>query len=76
MRDLINGYRVSQAIHAAGALGIADRLADGPVASDDLAAATSSDPRSLYRLLRLLAAVGIFREETGVGIDHGNRRGE
>jgi hypothetical protein len=56
---------VSQTIHAAGALGIADRLAAGPVASDDLAAAAGADPPLLYRLLRLLAAVGDFREEPG-----------
>lgn len=59
---LVNGYQVSQAIHVAAALGIADRLKDGPQRSDDLAASTGADPQALYRLLRALAAVGVFRE--------------
>lgn len=60
---LINGYRVTQAIHVAAKLGIADLLADGPRGSDDLAVATESHPDALYRLLRALATVGVFREE-------------
>src|SRR6185503_13410617 len=63
LRRLANGFQVTQAIHVAAVLGIADLLADGPRSSDDLAAATGSHPRALYRLLRALAAVGVFREE-------------
>ena len=40
-------------------------LADGPRTSDDLAAATDTDANALYRLLRALASVGVFREEEG-----------
>jgi len=61
---LITGYQVSQAISVAASLGIADLLKAGPVGSDELATATSSHPRSLYRLLRAFAAVGIFHEGT------------
>jgi hypothetical protein len=61
---LLNGYQVTQAIHVAANLGIADLLKAGPVGADDLATATGSHPRSLYRLLRALAAVGIFHEGT------------
>jgi hypothetical protein len=63
LRRLANGYQVSQAIHVAATLGIADLLADGPRSSDELAARTDTDPRALYRLLRALAAVGVFHEE-------------
>jgi hypothetical protein len=63
LRRLVNGYQVTQAIHVAAVLGIADLLADGPRSSDDLAAATDSHPGALYRLLRALASVGVFREE-------------
>src|SRR5215211_5063929 len=63
LRRLVNGYQVTQAIHVAAVLGIADLLADGPRSSDDLAAATGSHPGTLYRLLRALAGVGVFREE-------------
>lgn len=62
---LVNGFQISQAIHVAAVLGIADLLADGPRASDDLASRTDTDSDALYRLLRALAAVGVFREEAG-----------
>src|SRR3954452_10614972 len=60
---LINGYQVSQAIHVAAALGIADELADGPRTVGDLAAVTATHAGSLHRLLRALAAVEVVREE-------------
>ena len=61
--DLVNGFRVSQAIQVAATLGIADLLKNGARSSDDLAAATGTHPRSLYRVLRALASVGVFRED-------------
>jgi O-methyltransferase/methyltransferase family protein len=63
LRRLVNGYQVTQAIHVAAALGIADLLRDGPRASDDLARATDSHAPSLHRVLRALAAVGVLHEE-------------
>lgn len=65
LRRLVNGYQVTQAIHVAALLGIADLLADGPRSSDDLATATDTHPDALYRLLRALAGVGIFHEAEG-----------
>jgi|tagenome__1003787_1003787.scaffolds.fasta_scaffold20890630_2 hypothetical protein len=62
---LLTGYRISQAIHVAATLGVADLLKDGPRTTDALAASTNTDPRTLYRLLRALAAAGVFHEETG-----------
>jgi hypothetical protein len=63
LRRLGNGYQVSQAIHVMAELGIADLLADGPRASDELASATEADSDALYRLLRALASVGVLRED-------------
>ena len=57
---LVNGYQISQSIHVAATLGIADHLAQGPRTSDDLAEATSTNPPTLYRLLRALASIGVF----------------
>ena len=65
LRRLVDGYQVSQAIHVATVLGIADLLAGGAKSVDELATATESHPDALYRLLRALAAVGVFREEPG-----------
>jgi hypothetical protein len=63
LRRLVNSYQLSQAIHVAAVLGIADLLTDGPRSSDELAEATKTDPRALYRLLRALAAFGLFQED-------------
>src|SRR3954469_13231514 len=60
---LINGYRVTQALHVVATLGVADLLKTGPRSADDLASATNSHPQTLYRVLRALAAAGVFREE-------------
>jgi O-methyltransferase/methyltransferase family protein len=63
LRRLINAYQVTQALHVAAVLGIADLLAGGGRTSDELAAATDAHPDTLYLLLRALASVGVFREE-------------
>jgi hypothetical protein len=60
--QMINGYRVSQAIYVIATLHIPDHLSNGPLTSEHLAALTGSHPETLYRVLRALAAVGIFRE--------------
>jgi Dimerisation domain len=62
---MITEYLVTQAIHVAAALSIADLLAHGPRASDQLAESAGAYPDALYRLLRALASVGVFREEDG-----------
>ncbi len=62
LRRMIVGYRLSQALHVAAKLGIADLLADGPRHAEELAGVTGSHPSSLYRVLRLLASEGVFEE--------------
>jgi O-methyltransferase domain/Dimerisation domain len=59
---LAQGYRVTQAIYVAAALGLSDQLADGPRELSCLADQTHTDPPSLYRLLRALATVGVYEE--------------
>jgi hypothetical protein len=65
LRRLTNGFQVSQAIHVAASLGLADLLRDGPRSVEDLAAATGTTLAALNRLLRALASVGIFAEVSG-----------
>lgn len=60
--QMIVGTWVSRAIYVAAELGIADLLKDGPHSSEELATATGVDARSLYRVLRALASVGVFLE--------------
>ena len=63
--QLVGGFRISQAISAAVALGVPDALADGPRSSGELAAEIEAHPSSLYRLLRALASVGVLTESDG-----------
>jgi SAM-dependent methyltransferase len=62
LTDMILAYRLSQLIYVAARLGIADLLADGPRASEELAALTGVHAHALYRVLRALASNGIFTE--------------
>jgi hypothetical protein len=59
---MISGYQLSAAVSVAAELGIADLLAQGPKTSAELAASTKTHPHTLYRLLRALAAAGVFHE--------------
>ncbi|MFC0437085.1 methyltransferase [Kutzneria buriramensis] len=55
---------VSQSLYVAAKLGIADVLADGPRTPAELAEATGTHARSLHRILRAIASVGVFAEDT------------
>ena len=62
LKELVDGFKLSQAIYAATALRVPDLL---PRSSDELAAETETDPETLYRLLRALAAGGVLHEREG-----------
>jgi hypothetical protein len=62
MMGLITGYWVSQAVGAVALLGVADHFGNGPRSSDDLARDVEADPQALFRVLRLLASIGVFAE--------------
>ena len=55
--------RASQALFVAAQLGVADYLAEQTIAVPELAAATQTHPGALRRLLRALAALGIFADQ-------------
>lgn len=56
------GFMVSQALNIAADFNIADRLAAGQRSVEDLAAETGCHAEALYRVMRVLAAEGVFRE--------------
>lgn len=60
---MIEGFRVTQMLHVAVTLGLADLVADGPKSAPELAARTGTHAGALYRLLRGLAAHGVFAED-------------
>ena len=60
---IVSGYKSTQALYVAAKLGIADHLKRGPMRSDELAKEVGANPRALLRLLRHLAALGIFTQD-------------
>jgi SAM-dependent methyltransferase len=59
--EMINGPWVAQSLYVAAKLGLAD-MVDGATRSDDLAADLEVDAAALYRVMRGLASIGVFRE--------------
>ncbi|MEH2457607.1 methyltransferase [Nostoc sp.] len=62
LKQMIVGSWITQGIYVVAQLGIADLLKDSPKSYDELATKTGVNARSLYRLLRALASVGLFAE--------------
>lgn len=62
MFTLILGPLVSHLIYVAAKLGLADRLKHGPCTAEELATATEVQASLLYRVLRMLASIGVFAE--------------
>jgi predicted transcriptional regulator len=62
---LVSGCWYTQTVYVAAKLGLAELLKDGPRSAQELAEATGTNHRALYRLLRPLASIGIFAEEQG-----------
>jgi hypothetical protein len=62
---MLTGFFLARSIFLAAELSLADQLKDGPLSIADLAARTQSNPDALYRMLRALAAAGVFEERPG-----------
>jgi hypothetical protein len=54
---------VSRMLFVAAKLGLADLLANGPKSAEELAGPTQTHARSLHRLMRALANLGVFAED-------------
>lgn len=65
LNQLLLGQFISRSIYLAADLRLADHLGDGAVSVGELAARTASNPDALYRMMRALAAVGVFEERAG-----------
>jgi O-methyltransferase domain/Dimerisation domain len=61
MTEIIMGFVPAQAVSVAAELGIADLLAKEPMSAERLAEETHTNPKTLFRLLRFLASIGIFQ---------------
>ena len=60
MLQLIMGYWISQAVGTAARLGVSDQLVDSQKKSSEIAQAVGADPQALFRLMRMLASIGVF----------------
>jgi hypothetical protein len=56
------GFALSQAVRVVAELGIADLLVGREQTADELATASGANADALYRVMRLLASEGVFRE--------------
>ena len=63
VRDLVNSHTLARCIHVVADLGVADALQDRPATAADLASRTGASSDALNRILRLLAAHGVFAVE-------------
>jgi hypothetical protein len=61
---MLCAFWISQGLSVVAKLGIADLLKDGSKDAAELAALTKTHRLSLYRLLRMLASVGVFVEDS------------
>jgi len=57
------GGWISRSLYVVAKLGIPELLIDGPKTIEELANETKSHPRSLYKIMRMLAGYGVFKEE-------------
>jgi 2-polyprenyl-3-methyl-5-hydroxy-6-metoxy-1,4-benzoquinol methylase len=65
LQVLLGGYEITQLLYVLAELRIPDLLAAGPLTSEELALATTTEPDALRRVLRATASVGVLKEEDG-----------
>ena len=63
--QLTSAYWASRCLHVVAQLGVADHIDDRSRSTEELAKATATQPDALYRVLRLLASLGVFAWEDG-----------
>jgi hypothetical protein len=72
---MIHGHRLSALLYVVAKLRVADALAAGPQGEEEVARAVGAHGPSLGRILRALAAHGIFAERDGrFSLTHAGRR--
>lgn len=62
--EMIMAQFLSRLVYVAAKLKLADHLAEGPRTAEELASLTQTHAPSLYRVLRTLASMGLFAEDT------------
>ncbi len=62
--ELAGSYAIPRCLHAVADLGVADALGETPRTAAELAADVGANPDALGRVLRLLAAHGVFEQRS------------
>ncbi len=62
--DMYRAFSITQALYVVAKLGIADYLRDGPARSDKLGQKVGANSKALFRVMRHLAAVGVFAQDS------------
>ena len=65
MMRLLFGKQLTASLAALARLGLADHMGEEAVPVEDLASKVGAHAPSLYRVMRMLASLGVFREEKG-----------
>jgi hypothetical protein len=60
--QMATAHWVSRILYVATEMNLADRLVERPRTAEELAQSTATDARSLYRVMRALASLGLFTE--------------
>src|SRR5215472_9326419 len=61
---IASANRYVQALYVVAKLGVADHMTKGCVDSNDIATKVGAHPRSLFRVMRSLAAIGVFTQDS------------
>ncbi|MDB5275449.1 MAG: methyltransferase [Ferruginibacter sp.] len=64
LMQMLFGFAASRAIGVSAELRIADLIKDGAKSAEELAEQTKVHARSLYRVLRACASIGVYSEDT------------
>ena len=65
MSQLLFGKQLTASLSALARLGVADHMDETAISTEDLAGKVGAHAPSLYRVMRMLASVGVFTEEPG-----------
>jgi hypothetical protein len=65
MGQLLFGKQLTASLSALARLGVADHMGEGAIPVEELATKVGAHAPSLYRVMRMLASVGVFSEEPG-----------
>ena len=63
--QLLFGKHITYCLSGVARLGVADHMNATPKAIEEIAGKTGAHAPSLYRVMRLLASIGVFKEEQG-----------